>query len=245
MTPPRRVSIAEIRYKNGRPAPDACVLLTAAVLPVLTPSLAHLIHDYGLAVVAGVITLESIGFPFPGESVLILASIYAGTKHDLNIFHVVFTAASSAVIGQMIGYLIGREFGYWLLLRYGPYLRISEGRIKLGEYLFLRHGGKIVFIARFVPVLRALAGILAGTNRMPWGHFVLANVVGAVVWAAAFGFASYMLGRQVEHAAGWLVIAIGIAAVAVIAVGIHFVGRHEAQLIEEAERALPGPLQAP
>jgi membrane protein DedA with SNARE-associated domain len=122
---------------------------------------------------------------------------------------------------------------------------MTEGRIKLGEYLFLRHGGKIIIIARFVPLLRALAGILAGANRMPWRQFMLANVVGAAIWASAFGFASYMLGRQVEHAAGWLVIVVGIAAAIVIAIGVNFVGRHEAQLIEEAERALPGPLKWP
>ncbi len=214
-------------------------------LSCLTPSIAHLIHSYGLVVVAAVIGLESIGVPFPGELVLILASIFAGTKHDLNIFAVVATATGAAIVGQMVGFLIGREFGYWLLLRYGRYAGITESRIKLGEYLFLRHGGKIIFIARFVPFLRAVAGILAGANRMPWRDFMLANVAGAVVWASAFGFASYMLGRQVEHAAGWLVIVIGIAAAIVIVVGVNFVGKHEAQLTEEAERALPGPLKWP
>jgi membrane protein DedA with SNARE-associated domain len=207
------------------------------------PSFAHLVHVYGLVVVAGVIGFESIGLPFPGESVLILAAILAGTKHDLNIFAVVSTAAGAAIVGQMVGYVIGREFGYWLLLRYGRYLRITESRIKLGEYLFLRHGGKIVFIARFVPLLRALAGILAGANRMPWRQFMFANVVGAVVWASVFGFASYMLGREVEKVAGPLVIVIGAAAVIIIAVAAHFVSRHEAELAAEAERALPGPLK--
>jgi membrane protein DedA with SNARE-associated domain len=219
--------------------------MSLVVLPALMPSIAHLIHDYGLVVVAGVIGLESVGFPFPGESVLIVASIFAGTKHDLNIVSVVLTAATAAIVGQMVGYVIGREFGYWLLLRYGPYLRITEARIKLGEYLFLRHGGKIIIIARFVPLLRALAGILAGANRMPWRQFMLANIVGAFVWAAFFGFAAYMLGRQVERVTGPLVIVIGIAAVIVIAIGATFVGRHEAQLAAEAERALPGPLKWP
>jgi membrane protein DedA with SNARE-associated domain len=211
----------------------------------LTPSFAHLIHDYGLVVVGGVIGLESIGLPFPGESVLILASIFAGTKHDLNIFAVVVTAATSAIVGQMVGYVIGREFGYYLLLRYGPYVRITQSRIKLGEYLFLRHGGKILIIARFVPVLRSIAGILAGANRMPWRQFMLANVVGAFAWAAFFGFAAYMLGRQIERVAGPLVMVIGAATVIVIVIAAIFVGRHEAQLAEEAERALPGPLKWP
>jgi membrane protein DedA with SNARE-associated domain len=209
------------------------------------PSIAHLIHDYGLVVVAGVIGLESIGLPFPGESVLILASIFAGTKHDLNIVSVVLTAATAAVVGQMIGFVIGREFGYWLLLRYGAYLRITESRIKLGEYLFLRHGGKIIIIARFVPLLRSLAGILAGANRMPWRKFMLANIVGALAWASIFGFAAYLLGREVEKFAGPTVIVLGVAVLIVVIIGAHFVSRHEAQLAAEAERALPGPLKWP
>ena len=203
----------------------------------------HLVHVYGLIVVAGVIGFESIGLPFPGESVLILASILAGTKHDLNIYEVIVTAAAAAVVGQVVGYLIGREFGYRLLLRYGRYIRLTEGRIKLGEYLFLKHGGKIIIIARFVPLLRALAGILAGANRMPWRQFMLANIAGAILWACVFGFAAYLLGREIERVAGPLVIVIGIAAVVVIALGAHFVGRHEAELIAKAERALPGPLR--
>jgi membrane protein DedA with SNARE-associated domain len=209
----------------------------------LTHYIAHLVHDYGLIVVAVVIGFESVGLPFPGETVLILAGIFAGTKHDLNIASVIVTAAIAAIAGQTIGYVVGREFGYRLLLRYGPYMKITEGRIKLGEYLFLRHGTKIIFIGRFVPVLRSLAGILAGANRMPWPQFMLANVAGAFAWSGIFGFAAYMLGHQVEHLAGPLVIFVGIAALIVLAIGANFVGRHEAQLVAEAERALPGPLE--
>lgn len=209
------------------------------------PSIAHLVHEYGLAVIAGIIGLESIGLPVPGESVLILAGIVAGTKHHLNIVSVVITASSAAVVGQMLGYVIGHEFGYWLLLRYGRYLRITESRIKLGEYLFLRHGTKIILVARFVPLLRALAGILAGANRMPWQQFMVANIVGAVLWASFFGFTAYIFGREIERLAGPLVIVIGIVAVIAIGLGARFVARHEAQLAEEAERALPGPLKWP
>jgi len=209
------------------------------------PVIEHLVHDYGLAVIAVVIGLESMGLPFPGETVLVLAGIFSGTKHNLNIASVISVAASAAVIGQFIGYLIGREFGYWLLLRYGAYVHLTEGRIKLGEYLFLRHGSKIVLVARFVPVLRSVAGLLAGANRMPLRSFMLANIVGAAVWASFFGFAAYLLGREVEKIAGPLVIAVGIAAVIVIVLGAYFVSRHEAQLTAEAERALPGPLKWP
>ena len=204
----------------------------------------NLVETYGLIVVGGVILLESLGLPVPGETVLIIASIYAGTSHPhLDIVEVILTAAGAGLVGQMIGYVIGHEFGYWLLLRYGPYVRITESRIKLGEYLFLRHGGKIVFVSRFVPVLRSIAGILAGANRMPWRQFLFANAVGALAWASFFGFAAYMLGHQVEHLAGPMVIVLGVVVLILIIVGITFVGRHEAQLAAEAERALPGPLK--
>ncbi len=210
---------------------------------MLWHDIAHLISEYGLLVVALVIGLESIGLPFPGESVLILAGIFAGTRHELNIGWVIVVAAVAAIVGQFIGYLLGLEFGYRLLLRYGPYVRVTEGRIKLGEYLFLRHGSKIVVVARFVPLLRSLAGILAGANRMPWPQFLAANCVGAFVWAGVFGFAAYMLGHQVERVAGPVMIVIGIIALVALAIGARFVSRHEAQLIVEAERALPGPLK--
>ncbi len=207
------------------------------------PFIHHLVHEYGLVVVAIVIAVESIGLPFPGETVLIVAGILAGTSQEPDISLVILTAGMAAFVGQTIGYLIGREYGYRLLLRYGAYVRVTTSRIKLGEYLFLRYGSKIIFISRFVPVLRSLAGILAGSNRMPWPQFILANIVGAFAWAGTFGFAAFMLGRQVEHVARPLVIAFGIGAVIVLAAAIVFISRHEAQLTAEAERALPGPLE--
>jgi membrane protein DedA with SNARE-associated domain len=206
------------------------------------PSIAHLIHVYGLLVVAVVIGLECIGIPFPGETVLIIASVIAGTKHDLNITSVILTAAAASIIGRMIGYVIGRKFGYWLLLRYGGYLWITEGRLKLGQYLFLRHGGKIILIAQFLPVLRTIAGILAGANRMPRPRFMLTNIIGAFLWATFYGLAAYSLGREVEGLAGWTVFVFGLVVLIFIFVGATFVARHEAELTAEAEQALPGPL---
>jgi membrane protein DedA with SNARE-associated domain len=205
----------------------------------------HLIHEYGLLTVAAIVGLECIGIPLPGETALLGAAIYAGTKHDLNIVAVIMTAAAAAIVGRMVGYVIGREFGYWLLLRYGNYVRMTEGRIKLGQYLFLRHGGKIVFVAQFIPVLRTFAGIFAGANMMPWRDFLLAHVVGAVAWAVTYGYAAYELGREFERLEGPIVIILLIATVASFIVGGIFIHRHETQLIGEAERAMPGPLKLP
>ncbi len=205
----------------------------------------HLVHVYGLLAVAGVVGLECVGLPLPGETALLAAAVFAGTKHELNIFAVVLTAAGAATLGRMIGYVVGHEFGYWVLLRYGGYVGLNEARIKLGQYLFLKHGGKIVLIAQFIPVLRTFAGIFAGANRMPWRQFMLANICGAGLWAAGFGFSAYMLGRQFEKVAGSLVLILVVLAVIGFVVSGAFVRRHEAQLVAKAERALPGPLQLP
>jgi membrane protein DedA with SNARE-associated domain len=207
--------------------------------------LQHLIHAYGLLAVAAVVGLECVGFPLPGETALLAAAVYAGTKHDLNIVSVILTAALAAIIGRMLGYLIGRKFGYWLLLRYGNYLRMTEGRIKLGQYLFLRHGSKIVFIAQFVPVLRTFAGIFAGANVMPWRSFLIANAVGSSIWAVAYGYAAYELGLEFERLEGPIVVILAVITVLSFVAGGVFVHRHEAQLIAEAERAMPGPLKLP
>ena len=121
---------------------------------------------------------------------------------------------------------------------------MTESRIKLGEYLFLRHGGKIVAVAQFVPVLRTLAGIFAGLNVMPWRNFLLTNVAGSLSWALTYGYAAYALGRQFERLQAPLVIVFGFITVAAFTPAAIFVHRHELQLIAETERALPGPLKS-
>jgi membrane protein DedA with SNARE-associated domain len=203
----------------------------------------HLIHEYGLVAVAAIIGLECVGLPVPGETALLAAAIYAGTKHDFNINAVIGTAAAAAMVGRVIGYIIGRKFGSPLLLRYGHYVGLTAGRIKLGQYLFLRYGGKIVFFAQFMPVLRTLAGPFAGANLMPWRNFMVANTVSSAVWAASYGYAAYWLGGEFERLQGRTVVPlVFIAVIALIVAGI-FVRRREAQLIIEAERAIPGSLE--
>ena len=206
--------------------------------------LEHLIHDYGLFMVAGIIGLECLGLPLPGESALIAAAILAGARHDFNIGAVIAAAASGAVVGQALGYFVGRKYGYRLLLRYRHRLRMSESRIKLGQYLFLRHGGKIVLIGRFVPVLRSLAGILAGADCMPWLSFMLANIGGAIIWAGFYGLAPYLIGDQLKELARSVAILLGCLVLALAVGGAIFVRRHQVQLMADAERVLPGPLMS-
>jgi membrane protein DedA with SNARE-associated domain len=207
--------------------------------------LIHFISTYGYGVVALVIGLECLGLPLPGETILIAAAIYAGTSHVLNIWVVIGVAALGAILGNTIGFWIGREGGYRLLRRYGPRLKMSESRIKLGQYLFMHHGGKIVFLSRFVAVMRVFGALLAGANRMNWLSFLFFNVTSAIVWAALYGAGAYYLGKKVHFFTRYAGIGAGLAAVILIAALVIFLRRHEARLQSEAERELPGPLITP
>jgi membrane protein DedA with SNARE-associated domain len=209
-----------------------------------TETLTRLLAGYGYLAVALFVAVESMGVPFPGETILIAAAVYAGTTHHLNIALVIAAAAAGAILGDNLGFWAGRAGGYRLLRRYGRYVRLNERRLKLGQYLFLRHGGKVVFFGRFVAVLRTWAAFLAGTNNMPWPRFLLSNAVGGIAWAALFGLGGYLLGHNVTRLEGpFRAITVGLAVL--LAAGfVLFLRRNERRLAEEAERALPGPLDA-
>src|SRR5215468_8621116 len=116
---------------------------------VSSDNMAHLIATYGYFAIGAIIALESMGLPLPGESVLALAALYAA-HHNQSIVAVVVSAATGAIIGDNVGYWIGREVGYSLLRRYGSRIGLSPSKIKLGQYLFMVHGAKVVFLGRFV-----------------------------------------------------------------------------------------------
>lgn len=199
----------------------------------------HIIATYGYWAVLLFVGMESSGIPVPGETALVTAALYAGTTHNLNIGWVVAAASAGAILGDNIGYWIGRELGYRLLLRHGPKIGITESRLKLGRYLFLRHGGKVVFFGRFVAVLRVLAALLAGATHMDWPRFLLFNALGGVTWAAVFGFGAYGFGAAINRVSGPIgMVALALAAVAVIAFFL-FLRRNEAQLEREAQQAFP------
>jgi membrane protein DedA with SNARE-associated domain len=207
--------------------------------------LQHLISSYGYWAVASIVAAESMGLPLPGETVLVVAALYVGAHHDMSIWGLVASAAIGAILGDNAGYWVGRELGYRVLLRYGPAVGLSQGRIKLGLYLFQRHGGKVVFFGRFIAVFRALAAILAGVNRMDWRKFLAANAAGSIVWASAFGLGAYVVGQTLLHLTHPLALGLlGLAVVLAMAAAA-FVRTHEAELQAKAERALPGPLPLP
>jgi membrane protein DedA with SNARE-associated domain len=209
---------------------------------MLSADQAALLHHASYGAVALAVGIESLGIPFPGEATLLAAAIYAGTTHKLSIYGVVSAAAAGAIVGDSIGFWLGHRFGLWLLLRLGRYVRITERRIKLGQYLFRLHGGKVVFFGRFVTVLRALAAFLAGMNRMPWLRFLAFNAAGGIVWSSLYGGGAYLFGREAHRILGPVGVALGVAALGLVVMGFVFVRRHETRLEDAAERALPGPL---
>lgn len=211
----------------------------------LYDQLPHLIQTYGYWLIAGIVLLESMGIPLPGEAVLVTASVYAGTTHGLDIGLVIAATVAGAVVGDNIGYAVGDRLGYRLLLRHGARIGLTERKIKLGQYLFREHGGKVVFFGRFVAILRVLAAFLAGVNRMPWHRFFVANLAGATLWAGAFGLGAYTLGEGIHRFTGPAGAALAVLALGALLLAGAALRRHEAELEERAVRALPGPLERP
>lgn len=209
---------------------------------MLSQTLHHFLAEYDYWALALLIGLESMGIPLPGETVLIMASIHAGDRGG-NIGAVIAAATAGAVIGDNIGYLLGRQLGFRVLLRYGKQLGFTDARIKLGQYLFMKHGAKVVFFGRFVVVLRCLAAVLAGVNRMRWPRFLVANAAGAVVWASIVGVGAFLFGRAFHKIAGPISLAAFVLALVAVIWGYIYVSRHELALEAEAEQALPGPLR--
>lgn len=173
----------------------------------------HFITSHGLPLLFVVIMLESFGIPLPGETALIAFGILASQGH-YQIEWVVVVAAAAAIIGDNLGYwLIGRVGGRALFERWRVLRRYSERVLPGAERLMQRHGGKTVFIGRFVTVLRYTAAWLAGIGRMPWWKFLFWNATGGICWATAVGLTSYYAG----HAAGDAIERYGIFAAAAIA----------------------------
>jgi membrane protein DedA with SNARE-associated domain len=200
-----------------------------------------LIRADGLWVLFGFVFLESTGVPLPGETMLIAAALYAGATHQFPLWAVIAVAFAAAFLGDTMGYAIGRGLGYRLLRRHGRWIGMTERRLRIGQYLFLRHGGKIVFAGRFVALLRVLVALLAGAHRMPWPRFALMNALGGLCWASLFATAAYVFGNRVRVVERPLAFGL-LGLVALIIAGTLLVGRrYEEVLAQKAERALkPG-----
>lgn len=174
----------------------------------------HLLEHYGAVALFLTTALESLGAPLPGESAVIAASA-AAAAGKLSITHVVIAAFAGSVLGDNIGYLIGRKLGRPAILRFGGGIGISEATLGKAEAIVKRRGPLMVVVARFIVLLRQLNGIVAGTTRMPWPHFLAANMVGAALWVGVWTTLAYRLGREAD-ALPWLWHHLGIVAAVLV-----------------------------
>jgi membrane protein DedA with SNARE-associated domain len=167
----------------------------------------------GYPVLFGFVAAESAGAFVPGETSLIIAAALAA-QGQLSLPLVIGVAAGAAIIGDNIGYLIGRRGLRRLIDRPG---RWAEGRRRLvedGEAFFARRGAAAVFFGRWLPGLRVVASWLAGADRMPWRRFLLWNALGGIAWAATIGAVAYVAGRSASGSLGAIgFVGVGIAVV--------------------------------
>jgi membrane protein DedA with SNARE-associated domain len=197
----------------------------------------HVITSYGYLAIFVIVMLESAGIPLPGETILVTAAAFAGGRHTLHLAYIIVAAAGGAIIGDNIGFWVGREFGTTLLAKWGHLIGLDERKRRLGQYLFARHGGKIVFFGRFIALLRAFAAVLAGANRLAPLRFLFFNAAGGVVWATVFGVGAYSVGEGIRRIAGPFGWAALIAAVVCAGVLWRYYKKNEERFLAEAEAA--------
>ncbi|HVV12069.1 DedA family protein [Amycolatopsis sp.] len=192
------------------------------MLPGVLADLAPILDHYGYAAIAGLITLEDFGVPVPGETVLIVGAIYAGAGR-LDLVMVALLGFLGAVVGDNIGYLIGRVGGRRLVEKFGRYILLTPERIGTAEQLFTLYGGGIIIVARFVEGLRQTNGIIAGLTGMGWAKFVAYNALGAALWVGLWVCLGDLAGAHINtiyplavRYQTYLGIAVGVLIVALI-----------------------------
>jgi membrane protein DedA with SNARE-associated domain len=183
------------------------VTLTHAAIVGISSGLGYLLP--------AIIGLESMGVPSPGETALVLAAILA-SQGKLQIWLVILIGVSSAIIGDNIGYLLGRKLGREVLEARGPFHKHRAAAIAAGDRFFARHGNKTVFIGRWIALIRVATAWLAGINHMPFREFFLWNAFGGITWGVTFGLVGYFGG----HAAANVLSTVGLIGAIVLAVAL-------------------------
>ena len=192
----------------------------------------HFIRDYGLFFLFGIVCLESAGLWLPGETALIAAAVYASKGH-LAIVAVIVVAAVAAIIGDNIGYWLGREVARPLVYRYATAKRWADRVMPPAERFFERHGGKAVFLARFFGGVRVTGAWMAGITRMSWWRFLFWNASGGIVWAVAVSLIAFYVGKAAADAIAHYGVYAGIALGILLVLGIAALHLRKRRLAEE------------
>ncbi|HEY5070510.1 MAG TPA: DedA family protein [Caulobacteraceae bacterium] len=205
----------------------------------MTPAqVSTLVAHYGYLATFTAILLASAGVPLPAGELLIAAAVYAAHTHRLSLGVLVAVGSFGAIIGGGLGYAIGRAVAAATLRRYGRFVGLGAARLRLGQYLFLVHGGKIVFFLRFIALLGPFGGVLAGTNRMRTTRFMAFNTLGAVAWTVIFAVGGYLFGTFFEAVGRPLGIAAVVLAIILVLGLVFYIHRREADLQAKADLML-------
>ncbi|MGH7602797.1 MAG: DedA family protein [Gemmatimonadaceae bacterium] len=164
-------------------------------MPDLAHHISHLLQLYTYPVLLGLVLLESLGIPLPGEIALVTAAAYAAHGR-ISIYIVIILGAAGATIGGALGYLIGLKGGLPLVVRYGGYIGVRRSHIEKAHAFFERNGSKTILFGRFIALLRTWASVVAGAACMSFPKFVTYNTIGSVAWAIVFGLLGYYFGRN-------------------------------------------------
>jgi membrane protein DedA with SNARE-associated domain len=187
---------------------------------------------YGYAAVVGALLLESFGLPLPGETMLIAGAALAADGH-LHLAPLLACAWAAAVVGDNLGFALGRFGGRRLIVGYGTRIGITEERLSRVEGFFHRFGGGVVLVARFFALVRQLNGIAAGTAGMGWWRFLACNAVGAALWVSAWGLGVYYFGQSLGHVVArlhGLGYAIGLIGLVAIVTAVVLYGRRHRRM---------------
>ena len=207
--------------------------VTSTILNFLEAAL----MQYGYMIVFLAIMIESMGVPFPGETMLLIASAYAASSGALSIFGVIGSAAGGAITGDSLGYWIGREGGRRLIRRYGKFVGLTDDRYQRAQNYLKKHGGKAVFFGRFVSIARTWIAVLVGAHHLNYFQFLLYNVLGGIVWATVYGSLGYVFGSNLPLLEVWVKragITLTICAVGVVAYLLYLrKKRKQAKQLEE------------
>lgn len=201
------------------------------ILEFLVPFL----NQYGYATLLLVTFLETsafLGLVAPGETIIVLCGFYA-YRGVLDPWAVGAVSIAGAILGDQVGYLLGRKYGHGLIKRFGKYMFFNIKRLRATERYYTRHGGKTVFIGRFTSILRSFGPVVAGISHMPYMTFLRWSVISCIVWGATFTILGYFFGKSWEVIEGYL----GWGGAAAFAIGIvlvvWFLHRKRGQELDE------------
>src|SRR5271154_3503081 len=168
--------------------------------------LKHLCDLYGYPVLFVTVLLENVGIPVPGETALLVGGVLSseGGGHRFHLWTVVLLTATASIIGDNIGFYLGRKLARPRLTRGQRFLFLTPRAMQTAENYFRRWGTWTIFFARFITGVRVIGALAAGPAGMPWPHFLLANAGGAITWALVISLLGYFFGEQLHLLRHWL-----------------------------------------